>query len=155
MSVMPSHTTPTKLVPPIYLVLHVVAMVAVHRVLPAPRLLPSTRMLGWPLMVLGVAMIVVCAGLFRRRGTTIKPFHESTALVTDGPFRYTRNPIYLSMVVVLAGTAVALGSLLPWLLVPSFVAIIQSRFIRREEAMLGDRFGDDYVAYRRRVRRWL
>lgn len=83
------------------------------------------------------------------------PFRESSTLMTDGLYRYTRNPIYVSMVVVLIGFAIAWGSLSPWLVPPLFVAILTRRVIRFEEAMLTETFGEAYLAYCSRVRRWL
>jgi protein-S-isoprenylcysteine O-methyltransferase Ste14 len=92
---------------------------------------------------------------FRRRGTPLKPFTPSTALVVDGPYRFTRNPMYLGLATTLVGVALALEALTPFIVVPVFVAIITMQFIVPEEAMLTDRFGDDYGDFRRRVRRWL
>ena len=96
-----------------------------------------------------------CAMLFRRRGTAIKPFQESSALVTDGVYRFTRNPMYLGMVIGLTGVACMLGTVTPLLVIPIFIWVIRTRFIRVEEGMLAERFGDEYVQYQARVRRWL
>ena len=93
--------------------------------------------------------------LFVKAGTTVKPFHESSELVVMGPFGVTRNPMYLSMTVFLLGLAILLGSLTPFFVLPFFVWIINTRFIRVEESMLEQRFGDSYRAYKARVRRWI
>ena len=90
-----------------------------------------------------------------RRGTTLHPFGEPTALVTDGPYRFSRNPLYLSLALLLLGAAVYLGSLTPFVVVPAFVWAINASFIRPEEAKLAAAFGDAYRDYCRRVRRWL
>jgi protein-S-isoprenylcysteine O-methyltransferase Ste14 len=90
-----------------------------------------------------------------RRGTTLNPFGEPTALVTDGPYRFTRNPLYLSLALLLVGAATGLGSATPFLVVPGFVAAINVGFIRREEAALAAAFGEDFRRYCARVRRWL
>ena len=92
---------------------------------------------------------------FRGVGTGIVPFDPATALVTGGLYRYTRNPMYLGMVLLLVGVAIALGSLGAWLPIPVFVWIIQARFIVGEERFLEQTFGESYVAYKRGVRRWL
>ncbi len=76
------------------------------------------------------------------------PGDVSSQLLTDGPFRVSRNPIYLGMVLVLAGIAIVLGSLTPWLALPVFVAVIGWNIIPVEEAMLSEAFGDAYSAYR-------
>ena len=98
---------------------------------------------------------ILCDLQLYRRGTTVFPFRQSTALVTTGFYRYSRNPIYLSMVVLLYGAAIALGSLSPWIVPTAFATLISQRFIRVEEAMLSETFGEQYREYCQRVRRWL
>ncbi|MCH7779688.1 MAG: isoprenylcysteine carboxylmethyltransferase family protein [Acidobacteria bacterium] len=88
-------------------------------------------------------------------GTPLKPFEESTVVVTTGMFRFTRNPMYLGMVVGLLGAAIFLGSLVSLLPVPAFIAIIHFQFIVREERFMEELFGAEYLAYKRKVRRWI
>ena len=76
-------------------------------------------------------------------------------LITDGLYRFSRNPIYVSLVALLYGEAIALGSLSPWLVPTHLRATISRQFIQREEAMLTEKFGEQYRDYCRRVRRWL
>jgi protein-S-isoprenylcysteine O-methyltransferase Ste14 len=134
----------------------VALMVILNRLAPTPVLVPEgAGRIGWAVVAAGVVLGGLGAGLFHRRGAEIKPFRESAFLVTDGPFRFTRNPMYLSMVMVLLGTAGVLGSLLPFVVIPLFVLVLRRRFIRWEEAALAARFGDEYRAYCARVRRWI
>ena len=94
---------------------------------------------------------------FRRRflnTTSFYPFATPTTLVTRGPFRLSRDPMYLGMVLVLIGVALLLGSVTPWVVVPLFVVLIDARFVRREEKDL-EGAGDAFRAYRARVRRWI
>jgi protein-S-isoprenylcysteine O-methyltransferase Ste14 len=102
------------------------------------------------------ALGATALGLFRRSGTTFHPQHpdEATALVTDGVYAYTRNPMYVSMLVMLLAGSVASGRLRTLVALPGMVASLQPQ-LQAEEAALGRLFGDDYVAYRQRVRRWL
>ena len=93
--------------------------------------------------------------MFSRAGTTIKPFEESSALVTHGPYYFSRNPIYIGLVLVLIGVGLVMGTIAPFAVVPIFIWLIQRRFILPEEAMLEKTFGSVYVAYKRQVRRWL
>jgi len=95
------------------------------------------------------------AGLFRRIGTGVRPFTPATALVARGPFRVTRNPMYVGMTTILVGLGIALGDVVPLLVPPLFALVIDRRFIRREEEFLADRFGAPYREFCRRVRRWL
>ncbi len=142
--------------PPIYFFGAIALMVALDRFLPLITLIePPITYLGWVLFAVAVAAVLAVNSQFKRAGTTIKPFQESSALVTGGLFAYSRNPIYVGMVAALLGIFVALGSLTPIVIVPPFIYIIRSRFIAAEERMLEDTFGDAYRAYRNRVRRWI
>jgi protein-S-isoprenylcysteine O-methyltransferase Ste14 len=145
-----------RILPPIYFFGAIVLMVALDRLLPLMTLIqPPVTYLGWLLLALAVAVALAVDRQFKRTGTTIKPFERSNALVTDGLFAFSRNPIYLGMVVGLVGTFVGLGSLSPLVIIPPFVYIIRTRFIAVEERMLEDAFGEAYRDYRNRVRRWL
>lgn len=143
--------------PPVYFVVALVAEILLHFLLPLARLWTSPlRWLALLLAVAGVMLAVTSAKSFRRAGTTLRPGGgDSTALVVAGPFRYSRNPMYLALSLILLGVALALGSLGPLLVVPLFMAFIQRDFIGPEERSLEQRFGDEYRDYRRRVRRWL
>ena len=110
----------------------------------------------------GAASIITGAGLmgsfvraFRHAKTPIDPYTPSEAIVTDGPYRLTRNPAYLGMTLTYAGIAIVSNS--PWALVPLPVAIalIDRGVIAREERYLERKFGTPYVEYKRRVRRWI
>ena len=145
-----------RMYPPTYLLLAIGLMVALDRYLPGVVLLQGGwRWVGAGLFVAGLAVDSGCALYLLFHRTTIIPFRESEKLLTGGPYRVSRNPIYLGLTVALAGVAVWLGSLTPWLAVPLFVWAIDRQVIRREEAMLTATFGEEFEAYCRRVRRWL
>ena len=145
-----------RIYPPVWFVISVIAMVVLARFAPLVDWhVPALRWAGIAVIVVGLAVTVTAASHFRRRGTPLKPFERSTALVTEGPFRYSRNPMYLGLATILVGVALVLEALTPFLVVPVFVAIITARFIVPEEAMLKERFGDAYADFQGRVRRWL
>jgi protein-S-isoprenylcysteine O-methyltransferase Ste14 len=155
MSAMPAFR-PTKLLPPLWFLLSLVAMGMLHRLAPVARLIPSPwNWLGVVPLLGGLVLAASGARLFARRGTGIKPFSPITTLVTTGPYRFTRNPMYLGLVLALVGVAVLLGTLTPWFVVPLFASWIHHRFIRQEEAMLEGQFGEEYAQFKRRVRRWV
>ncbi len=142
--------------PPIYFFLAIVAMVMAHYFYPITRWTePPYSFLGVIPITISVALVFRAAGLFGRIGTTIKPYQESQHLVVQGPYRFTRNPMYLGMVGILSGFAILLGTLSPILVIPTFALLIQEKFIRVEEAMLEKTFGDEYRRFCERVRRWI
>lgn len=158
MDSLPKTETPRKkrLLPPHLLLAAVLVSLALDRWLPLAQLWhrPWTYV-GGAIVVVALVLNVLLAIGFRRRNTTIVPFRESTVLITKGLYCFSRNPIYLTMVVLLCGEAIALGSLSPWVVPPLFATAISWQFIQCEEAMLSDKFGDQYRDYCRRVRRWL
>jgi protein-S-isoprenylcysteine O-methyltransferase Ste14 len=148
--------TPRRILPPIWLILHLLAQAALHRWLPGPRLLPGAWFnLGLLPGFLGVTLVLWSAALFLRRGTSIVPFTESSVLLAEGPYRVSRNPIYLGLTLILVGVAAFLGTASPWLPVASFFLILRQCFVLPEEALLRARFGPAYEDYLRRVRRWI
>jgi protein-S-isoprenylcysteine O-methyltransferase Ste14 len=110
--------------------------------------------LGLTLVAAGILLGVSAVGLFRRSDTTPEPWTSTTAIVTTGVYRYTRNPMYLGMASIYAGLAAVADSPLALILLPAVLLIIQSQVIAREESYLAAKFGDVYLDYKRRVRRW-
>ena len=124
--------------------------------------LAPTNWLIWVFTVLMGAYLVVVlipatltANRFRKAGTALLPFEEATALVTSGLNRYSRNPMYLGIVLMLVGVALATGSLPCYLASLAFFLIIDSVFCPYEEDKLEQAFGPTYSRYRGTVRRWL
>lgn len=142
--------------PPMIFLGAVILSVLLNRLLPVARVLEfPVRYLGAPVILLGGLFVVLPARVFGQAGTTIKPFQESSTLITGGLNRTSRNPMYLGMVLILLGFDLVLGSVAPFLVIPIFMILITRKFIRNEEAMLEARFGDEYREYKRRVRRWV
>ena len=147
---------PIRVMPPVYFFGGIVSMAALHALLPGMVLLARPwNWLGLAPLAGGLLLGGLAAWLFARHKTTIKPGHVSTSLLTSGPYRRTRNPIYLGMTIALAGVALLLGSLTPWPVLPVFVGLIAWNVIPVEEAMMGETFGAEYEQYRARVRRWI
>lgn len=142
--------------PPVWLLLHAAAALGLDRWLPIRDVLrsPWTELALVP-GLLGALLILWCVVLFRRHDTPILPFTESTALVAAGPYRFSRNPIYVGLVLLLLGLVVLLGTLGPWLVLPSFWLILRQRFVIKEEALLRARFGAAYEAFCAQVPRWI
>jgi protein-S-isoprenylcysteine O-methyltransferase Ste14 len=113
------------------------------------------RLLGLVPLAGGLALAIRAEQFFKRAGTTVKPFERSSRLVTDGPFGFSRHPMYLGMTLALAGVALLLGTATPPVGVVLFAAVISLRFIPAEERAMERTFGEEYRRYRSRVRRWL
>ena len=146
--------------PPVIPVSGFLSGVLLERVLPASPWLSAPlradlRVFGAVLLCLGAAGFASMVWAMRRAGTPIHNSRTPTELVQTGPFRLTRNPMYLFGSVAYAGLALLLCE--PWslALLPAVVALIHFGVVLREESFLESRFGDAYRQYRARVRRWL
>lgn len=142
--------------PPLVLTLiFAVSMFGMDRIFPTFRVIDPIAKFGIVLIGLGVLLILIAAGLFKWRKTTINPFGQPAVVVRDGVYRFSRNPMYLGMLLVLMGTGIWLGNILALLLAPGFVWIMTRWYILREEQLMDARFGDQYRLYRSQVRRWI
>ncbi len=121
-------------------------------VLPAPeRYWVGGLIVAFSFLGLGLWSVL----LFRRSGQNVNPWKPTPQIVERGPFRITRNPMYLQMVLICIGVAVILWSAWILLLTPVCAWVLQRYAIEPEEAYLERKFGEEYLAYKRRVRRWI
>lgn len=107
------------------------------------------------LIVVWLALMVPAFAFFRRAGTSVIPHKPVSAFVVTGPYRFTRNPMYVSMAALYLAVAFILNSWWVMILLPVVLVVIQRAVIAREERYLRARFPDEYPAYCARVRRWL
>lgn len=145
-----------KIVPPVYMLLALLAMVVLHYVIPLADLIaPPLSYVGLVPLLVGITVCATAARMFDRAGTPIRPFERSTVLVTGGLYRYTRNPMYLGLTLILFGVWLLLGTASALLPIAVFIWVIQEGFIRGEERFLDAIFGEQYRGYKSRVRRWI
>lgn len=150
------NAAPRGLLPPALLLIAILLMFGLHFVVPWMQLFTVlSRLFGAVPVALGILLNVWADHLFKRAGTAVKPFEPSIALVLAGPFRFSRNPMYFGMALVLAGIAIGLGSVTPWLVIPLFIWLVTERFIVPEERKLEASFGQQYHEYKAKVRRWV
>jgi len=155
----PDASSGVRIFPPAIFIGGLVIGYALQWLLPVP-ILPGdagliVRIVGVLLAGAGLALMIAGVARFRQAGTSPNPTIPTTALAVDGPYGFTRNPMYLGMALLLAGLAGIGNALWPLLAVVPAVIIMQTQVIAREEGYLEARFGEPYRAYKARVRRWL
>lgn len=144
--------------PPILLVAMVAAAITLGRLVPLdwPGVDDAIgHFIGRGLGAAGLALLVWAGWTLRRHGTTVLPDKAATALVTDGPFRFRRNPIYVADILILFGIAELTQNIWFVILVLPFAILVTWLAILPEERHLEERFGDAYRDYKARTRRWI
>ncbi len=142
--------------PPIYALAALAAMLSLHLLVPVARIVPPPwNLLGYAPLFSGAALVFLSLLTFRRNRTTAHPAGVPAALVTDGPYRFSRNPMYLGILLMTAGGACLFGTLTPWLVPPVLGVALDVGVIRAEERRLERLFGGEYRAYKAGVRRWM
>lgn len=114
-----------------------------------------TVLVGSACFLLPFLLGFAALGAMRRVKTSVNPYRPTTALLTGGPYRLTRNPMYLAMVIQYVGLALLFNALWAIVLLPLVLVIVHFTVIKREERYLEQKFGEDYRAYKAKVRRWL
>jgi len=138
------------------LVILIALPVLLHRLIPVKALIPAPyTYLGFVPMLLGLALMIRTAQSFRKAGARYQLQRESAALMTSGPFGFSRNPMYLGMLIWLVGLAVLLGSLTAFFFPILFFLLANLVLIPTEERRMEQLFGEQFIEYRRDVRRWV
>ncbi|MBK8452635.1 MAG: isoprenylcysteine carboxylmethyltransferase family protein [Thiofilum sp.] len=144
--------------PPIYLLLALGLMWLLKHYMPLVSFQGFPwNIIGWSLIGIALAGDLYALALFLKARTTFNPIkpHNSTQLVVTGSYRFSRNPMYLGMVLILGGWGLVLGAVSPFIVIPFFMWVLTEMQIKPEEAILTERFGVEYQTYLRQVRRWL
>ena len=142
--------------PPTYFLMCLLCAIVLHYILPLAKLsYPLYNYAGVLLIGIGIWLNIWADRLFKVKNTTVQPFGKTTYFIQEGPFRFTRHPMYLGMVILLVGVAILLGSISPFICPFVFFIIMRSIFIPKEEKALEETFGQDFINYKRHVRRWI
>jgi len=142
--------------PPTYFLTAIALATALHFLFPLRQLLVFPwRLVGLMPLLIGIALNLAADQEFKKHNTTVKPREQSCALVTDGVFGFTRNPMYLGMTLILLGLVLLLGSATPFIVALVLPVLFDCIFITPEERALATSFGDKFREYRKRVRRWI
>lgn len=149
-------TSIPRIPPPIFFLIGLIAMILLSSFVPIGRWLNYPwRYLGIIFLVLGFSLSLGSGLSFRRLGTNPRPGAKATLMVTTGPFKYTRNPMYLGLTTMLIGIATLLGTFSPVLIIPIFFILVQTQFVLREEKLMEQWFGQPYLDYKKKTPRWL
>ena len=145
-----------KFPPPLLVVLVVGTGYLIDLVKPWPVLSAELVWLSGAVLIL-IALLIAVTALFQflEASTHIEPWRPTTTILKTGVFRYSRNPIYLAFVIATAGGGLVLNSWWILLGVPLLIWLLQQLIIKREEVYLASKFGEEYLDYRKKVRRWL
>lgn len=144
-----------KIHPPLLAGVLLLVTLILHFLLPEERVVGWSEVIGLLLVAVGAGLTGFAAALFQARDTTRKPWGEPSQFVVQPPYTWTRNPMYLGVTTALLGFAVFFSSLTMLLAPAIFFSVIDRLVIPREEETMERLFGNDYVAYKDRVRRWL
>ena len=145
-----------KIHPPVLTVIFIVIAYLAKRTIPLQFVVSNTvENIGFGLVVVGFLFGVASFLVFRKARTTLNPHGQVAAIVSDGIYRFTRNPIYLGFLLMVIGLPLNSGSYWGVVLAPVFVMSMNRLVIEKEEAYLEKKFKDVYTSYKSRVRRWL
>jgi protein-S-isoprenylcysteine O-methyltransferase Ste14 len=145
----------TKIHPPLLAAALILITLILHFVLPEERLVGWHHVIGLLLVAAGVGLCTFAAAIFQARDTTKNPYGEPGTFVVQPPYTWTRNPMYLGFTTALLGLAVFFSSIVMLLAPIAFFIVIDRMVIPREEETMERLFGQQYVDYKNRVRRWI
>lgn len=145
-----------KIMPPTYFVVLLIMSISLHFFLPVLQFsyFPFNYF-GFVFIILGIVLNLWADSVFKKKNTTVKPNELPNVFIADGPFRFSRNPMYLGMFAILLGSGIFLGSLISFITPLVFVILIEVIFIPTEEQGMEKEFGSNYLKYKKKVRRWL
>jgi protein-S-isoprenylcysteine O-methyltransferase Ste14 len=145
-----------KIHPPVLVSMLVLAAFFLNKLFPLPLVFPQMLVwIGYALVLIGLGLAISAAGGFMRARTTLDPHGTVSNIVTSGPYRFSRNPIYLGFVCLLIGFPFIFRIYWGLILSPLLIVLMNLLVIRHEEAYLEKKFGERYTSYKSRVRRWL
>jgi len=146
----------SKFRPDMYFLILLILSIALHFIFPIQKLIFSPyNYLGFLFIALGIVLNIWADLLFKKNKTTVKPYKNPTELITSGPFRISRHPMYLGMMLILLGATIVSGTLIIFVFPIAFIILMEIFFIPFEEKNLERIFGRKYLSYKSRVRCWL
>lgn len=148
--------TGVRIHPPVLTLVHLLAAFLLGWLVPLP--VPAAgwvALAGWLIAAAGLALAFWAISHFRRSETTLDPHGGTTTIVTTGPYRFSRNPIYVGYVLLLVGFPLSINIYWGLVLAPTLIALMNRLVIEYEETYLAKQFGQQYLGYKSKVRRWV
>jgi protein-S-isoprenylcysteine O-methyltransferase Ste14 len=145
-----------KILPPTYFFICLIISALLFYVLPLTQIIKYPfNLIGFLFFIIGAGLNIWTDQLLKKEKTTVKPFETPAVLIQTGPFKFSRNPMYLGLASLLSGFGIILGFVTSFIGVILFIFIMESLFIPGEEKILLEQFGEEYTKYKKNVRRWL
>lgn len=145
-----------KIMPTNYFIALLILSIMLHFVFPIKKIFyPPITYLGFLIIIFGAIMNLWTDHKFHQKNTTVKPYLNPTELITTGPFQLSRHPMYLGMASVLLGVAINHGTISTFIPPIIFIVLMEVLFIPLEETNLINVFGEEYLDYKQKVRRWI
>jgi len=145
-----------KILPPTYFFITLLTAYLLYLFIPVQKIITYPwNVFGIIPGIAGAILNMIADKDFKKAGTTVKPFEKTSTLITRGVYRISRNPMYLGMLLILISATMITGSLSSFFVIPLFIILIQNVFIKEEEKMLAEEFGEDWESYKKKVRRWI
>lgn len=149
-------TSIPKAPPPVFFLVAIILMILLNANVPIGHwLYYPWRYLGIILIIAGFSLSAGSVYFFRKLGTNPRPGAKAALVVTTGPFRFTRNPMYIGLTTILIGVAILFGSFSPLFIIPVFFLLVRNLFVLKEEKLMEEWFGEPYLEYKRKTPRWL
>ena len=146
----------SKILPPAYFYSILFFSIILHFIFPISLIIKTPfSYFGIILVILGIALNIWTDKLFKNKKTTVKPYEKPSQLITNGPFKISRHPMYLGMLLILIGITIFLGSIITILFPIIFVMLMEILFIPFEEKNIEEIFKNEFLSYKKRVRRWI
>jgi len=145
-----------KVMPTTWFLVFLLLIIALHFLIGNKISIPFPyNQLGWILVLAGIVLNLWTDNLFKKYETTVKPYLKPSQLILNGPFKISRNPMYLGMLLILLGASVLLKSVVLTIIPVVYCIVMQIFYIRKEEQAMLQEFGPEYVKYKKKVRSWI
>ena len=145
-----------KILPPTHFFIYLIISVALHFTLPLLQIINYPfNLIGFLFFILGAGLNIWADQVLKKEKTTVKPFEKPAVLIKTGPYKLSRNPMYLGIALLLLGAGFILGSLTSFIGTVLFAVMMEIVFIPIEERILQDQFGEEYEVYKKKVGRWI